>query len=324
MSVQEAAITEVCLEISKASSFLVVSHFNPDADAYGSSCAMAAALRARGAQVALVNESAFSERFDFISGARETLTSVPAGVFDAAIVLDCGAIDRVGDRIRQRLAGCSVVLNIDHHASNGMFGTVNYVDEKSSSTCELVYRILKRLNQEITPPIAGALLAGIVGDTGSFRYPSTSAETFSVAENLVRCGASPSAIANAMFGNTTAASVMLQAEALRAIHFFNRGQAAEIVVTNEMYKRFGATAEDTEDLVERARDIQGVNVSVLIKQDGDIWRISLRSVSERFNVAAVAAKFGGGGHKMAAGFRFKRGLEELQSALRRELSSLEE
>jgi phosphoesterase RecJ-like protein len=158
-------------------------------------------------------------------------------------------------------------------------------------------------------------MAGIIGDTGSFRYASTAPSTFLAARDLMLRGARPDLLAQELFANHSLAAVRLQAEAMVGIKMLCGGTFAEVIVTQEMLTRLGATILDADSLAERARDIEGVKVAVLLKQDEEMWRVSLRSRQDGVDVSAIAQLFGGGGHKPAAAFRWRKDLETLQNRL---------
>lgn len=303
---------------------IVVSHVNPDADAYGSACGLAQGLRAFGLSVQVYNESGYVPRYAVIPGAAQVEKALPREFDsdDLVIVCDCGAIERVGDGFLPIITSAKRLANIDHHTANSLFGHANYVVDGASSTSELVFNLLRALEVRtgradlITADCAKCLLSGIIGDTGSFRYPSTTAATFRVAAELVDRGARPDILTQELFANLSLAAVRLQADALSAVSLHESGAFAEVVVTQEMLKRVGADLLDADSLAERARDIEGVRVSALFKQDVDMWRVSLRSRQGAVDVALVAQHFGGGGHKPAAAFRWRRDLETLQRELR--------
>lgn len=303
---------------------IVVSHVNPDADAYGSACGLAQGLLAFGLSVQVFNESGFVPRYAVIPGAARVSKDLPATFSpdDLVIVCDCGAIERVGDLFLPIIKSAKRLVNIDHHTANSLFGHGNYVVDGASSTSELVFNLLRSLEVRtgrsdiITSDCAKCLLAGIIGDTGSFRYPSTSATTFRVAGELVDRGARPDILTQELFANLSLAAVRLQSAAMSGVALHEKGAFAEVVVTQEMLKLVGADLLDADSLAERARDIEGVKVSALYKQDVDMWRVSLRSRQGAVDVAAVAQHFGGGGHKPAAAFRWRKDLETLQRELR--------
>lgn len=316
-------LDDVLDAIIASRSIVIVSHTNPDADAYGSSCGLGWCLKALGKQVVVHNDHGFIPRYRIIPGAEEVVAGpwVPLGDGDLLIVVDCGAAERVGDALLANLERAPMVINIDHHASNTMFGRLNYVVEGASSTSELVFELIRALEDRskrkdlITPDAAACLLSGIIGDTGSFRYPSTTATTFRVAAELVERGAAPDILTQELFATQSLVALRLQSDALGAVTVHSNG-FAEVVVTQEMLTTHGADILDADSLAERARDIEGVKVSALYKQDVDIWRISLRSRRGVVDVSAIAQAFGGGGHKAAAAFRWRKDLSTLQTELR--------
>jgi len=315
---------EVLDVLQSATRVVIVSHVNPDADAYGSSCGLAQGLQAFGLPVRVFNESGFIPRYAVIPGASLVSKKLPTVFADGEVVVvcDCGAAERVGDTYLPIIKSASKVINIDHHTANSLFGHANYVVDGASSTSELVFNLLHGLEARtgrkdiITSECAKCLLAGIIGDTGSFRYPSTTAATFRVAGELVDRGARPDILTQELFANHSLAAVRLQAEAMSGVALHEGGRFAEVAVTQEMLKRLGADLLDADSLAERARDIEGVRVSALFKQDVDMWRVSLRSRQGAVDVAWVAQRFGGGGHKPAAAFRWRKDLETLQRELR--------
>jgi phosphoesterase RecJ-like protein len=219
------------------------------------------------------------------------------------------------------------VINIDHHTSNDKFGHLNLVVERASSTSELIFDLLAALEERtgrgdiITQNAAVCLLGGIIGDTGSFRYPSTTAKTFLTAHTLLLRGARPDVLTQELFAKQSMSAVKLQAEALTGLTLHSNG-FAEVVVSQEMLTRLGADILDSESLAERARDIEGVRVSALYKQDVDLWRVSLRTREPAVDLSVVAQSFGGGGHKAAAAFRWRKDLETLQLELRAAIGSI--
>lgn len=302
----------------------IVSHVNPDADAYGSSCGLAQGLAAFGIAVTVYNENGYVPRYGVIPGAAAVSKELPQTFSDdeVIVVCDCGSFERVGEVFLPALKTAPRVINIDHHTGNSLFGHANYVVDGASSTSELVFNLLQALESRvsrtdiITEDCAKCLMAGIIGDTGSFRYSSTTAKTFLVAHDLMERGARPDVITQELFANHTLCAVKLQAEAMFGVTLQEGGVFAEVVVTQEMLKRIGADLLDADSLAERARDIEGVKVSALFKQDVDMWRVSLRSRQGSVDVAWVAQQFGGGGHKPAAAFRWRKDFETLQRDLR--------
>lgn len=315
---------EIAQRLLKSSSVTVFAHYNPDADAYGASCGLALALRACGIQATVYNESGFLPRYNAIPGASEVIAELPesAVIEPLVVVVDCGALERVGDTFLSTVQRAAHLINIDHHTSNTLFGAENMVVESASSTSELIHDVLVALDEVsgkgscISQDVAVALFAGIMGDTGSFRYASTSAKTFLVAHDLVQRGARPDRIAEALFSSVSVEALRLRSEALTGVELLFNNSFAEVTVTTEMLNRHGAEVADADSLAEKGRDIQGVCVSALYKQDGDIWRVSLRSRGGAVDVSQIAQSFGGGGHKPAAAFRWRNDIATLKGELR--------
>lgn len=316
-------LSAVVAAVRASDRIVVVSHTNPDADAYGSSCGLAWGLQALGKKAVVYNDHGFIPRYRIIPGAESVVkgTWPELAAHDLLMVVDCGGADRVGEELLPLLSSAPKVVNIDHHASNTMFGHLNYVVEGASSTSELIFELLKAFEggdqrtDVVTVEAASCLLSGIIGDTGSFRYPSTTARTFRVAAELVERGARPDILTQELFATQSLVALRLQSDALGGVTVHPNG-FAEVVVTQEMLKKHGADILDADSLAERARDIEGIKVSALYKQDVDLWRISLRSRRGVVDVSEIAQSFGGGGHKAAAAFRWRNDLPTLQERVR--------
>ena len=284
---------------------------------------MAATLEDLGKPLVLVNESEVPHYLQFLPG-WQSIVHEPSEQRDLAIILDCGAAKRVGDSLVERLGEFRQLINIDHHISNSSFGQINCVVPTASSTSELICELALANSLNISCDAALLLLAGITADTGSFRYSSTGARTFELAAKLVSWGAEPARIASALYGQVSRASLALQADAFLRAEFVADGKVALVSIAAEDYERAHATPEQVEGLVEKLRDIQGVQVSAVLKWDYELWRVSLRSRESRYDVNQVAALFGGGGHTMAAAFRSRKDLVQIRAQLTQALCQLVE
>lgn len=308
--------------IKTKSSLIFVSHVNPDFDAYGSSCALALACALLGLRTYTYNLEGAVADYNFIPGVSEVQSELPDGKWDGLVVCDCGDEKRVGADLRERLTEFGPILNVDHHVSNSGFGEVNLVDTSACSTAEIVYQIIVELGIDLTQEIAIGLLAGIIGDTGSFRYESTSSKTFDIAKALLATGVKINEVCEAMYGNRSLASVKIQGEALSNAELQCDNRVIEGVVSQEMLQRHNGNTNDCEGLVESLRDISGIELAAFYREDTDGWKVSLRSVTPDCDVAAIAASFGGGGHKVAAGFKWDGPLEELRAIVITRLSGM--
>jgi phosphoesterase RecJ-like protein len=323
-----ATARTIAEHLLSSKTLLVASHHNPDADAYGSILGLALGLIACGKTVTVYNVDGIrNDYYAFFPGINLVTDTLVLDGIDAVVACDCGDAQRLGDVVSQEIIKHPNVINIDHHASNTQFGALNYVVEDASSTSELILDILEELSKLvgrtlIHRDIATALYAGISADTGSFRYAATKAATFHAAARLVGYGADPASIADALYAQTTPSAIQLQVLALSGMRFLAGGAISVVVVDSAMLESSCATIHDTEDLAEKARSIQGVKISVLIRQDGEIWKVSLRSKSAVYDVSTVARSFGGGGHRCASGLRWRQDRPTLEATLFPQLVSL--
>jgi bifunctional oligoribonuclease and PAP phosphatase NrnA len=307
-----AEVSEFILSVKR---IVIVSHCDPDPDAYGSSCALLLALQQCGKEVICLNQSELGRNYHFIPAVESIQQSCPGRNWDAVITCDCAEFERVGEELFRNLSGLGKVVNIDHHISNTCYGDFNLVFGNASSTAEVIFELLEEMRIKISSPIATCLLTGIMADSGCFRYNTVSSRTFEIAAKLINCGAEHQIVSNGVYGERSIASVRLQAEALSKVRLHCDAQVAQLVVSQEMFNRYDATAEDCENLVEHARDIEGVLISSFIRAYGKKWKVSLRSKGPEYDVSRIASDFGGGGHQQAAAFRWGGSLEELEKRL---------
>jgi phosphoesterase RecJ-like protein len=307
--------------INSNSKISIISHYNPDADAYGSSVGLAWILKNLGKEVNVYNESGIVDRYTSLPGIELVSNQIPQDA-DCLVVCDCGSINRVGDAQISKVKSAKKLINIDHHISNDNFAQTNLVVTNTSSTSEIIYELAVAAGWKLNTQAATCLMAGIVGDTGSFRYSGTSARTFEVAADLVKHGARPEKIFKDLYASPKLGAIKLQSESIANLVTEFDGQYAEILVTADMIAKHNASLDDTDGLAERARDIGGVKIGAAIRQDGAIWRISLRSVSEKYNVSDLASTFGGGGHKQAAAFRSSKPLDTVKALLREKVKEV--
>ncbi len=322
-----ASLHELCDRILSLEQFLIVSHYNPDTDAYGSSLGLGLGLRALGKGVSFINESGVLPRYRFLPSIAEVRTVLPAQKYDGVIACDCGDEKRMGDTLKEQLKKHSLLINIDHHRSNNNFGTHNWVEAEASSASEMVFMLLEEMARRtqrspFTREVATCLLAGIIGDTGSFRYSTTGEGTFSVAAKLVAYGAEPSSIGEALYGTRRLSAVRLQAHALCSLEISHDGRLAQVVLSAQTMATYAATSDDTEDLVERMRDIEGVEVAIFLREEDGYWKVSMRTKKVGHDLSLMAQAFGGGGHQAASGFRWRGGLSDLRIKLALEVDKL--
>lgn len=296
--------------------FVIGSHLDPDGDSLGSSLALALALDRLGKRASVVIAQEFPHRFVWLPAADRVLTlSAAPPEARAAILVECSDFRRCG------LAGVDEIesLNIDHHTQNAMFADLNWIDPRVAATGMMVRRLIAGLEVQITPQIATLLYVTVLTDTGSFRHSNTDAEALQFAADMVRAGADPEVISGQVYGHVDAARVRLLADALATLTFELDGQVAWMHLSRENLHRRGT--QDTEGMINQAQEIAGVAVSLLFKEvEAGTHRISMRS-DGRVDVAALAARFGGGGHPRASGCQLEGDLETVRRTILGEVAA---
>lgn len=279
--------------------FLVTTHVNPDGDAIGSMLAMAWVLRALDKEVALFNESGLPRRFDWITGGEAIANTLPPSKPEIIIVLDCGDIRRPGEVIQPWLATLPII-NLDHHLGNPHFGTYNWVDQRMAATGEMVGMLARVFGIPLAGPLGEALYLALTADTGDFCYDNTRPQTLEMAAEILRQGLQPGPFYERKHATGTLRQLQMRGEVLQKAQLFAGGRICLFQFTQELFARTGTGPEDTEGLVNEGLSIRGVDVAVSLREERDRIKFSLRSKGET-NVQRVAVRFGGGGHRNAAG-----------------------
>jgi len=306
--------------LRQAKNILIASHVFPDADAIGSQLALGNTLESLGKNIFYYCEEVVSSMYEFMPGSELLGNNIPdVSQFDAAVAVDCGDRSRLGHEA-DRLLQIHPFIVIDHHAGHREFGDISWVEANRSSTAEMVFDLALALNADITYNVAYNLYAAIVSDTGSFKYESTSAYTFNVASYLLNRGVVPSEVSGKLFDNYSVNRLRLLEKVLGSLELYSEGQIAVISATNEMFETIGAKREDTEEFINLPRAVRSVKVAAFLKETPDGYiKVSLRAKGE-CDVSQVALKFGGGGHRNAAGYRAKdKTLDEVNADLLQEL-----
>ena len=223
--------------------------------------------------------------------------------FDLVIALDCASFERlgsIGPAIQQR----QLLVNIDHHQSNTRYGDLNWISGREASTGELVFRLLRVAGWPITPPMADCLFTAVSTDTGSFQYPTTKPVTFHTAAELVKLGANLETVCHEVYQSFPLSRVRLVKHLYSHFHLACDDRVAYLWLRNRDFAQTGAERDDTEGLIDHLRAFEPVVVACIFEEiEPELTRISLRSKSGAVNVNDIAAQFGGGGHRGAAGAR---------------------
>lgn len=309
---------EIAAFVRERSSFVIVSHVKPDGDTLGSGLALGIALEGLSKTVRWYQHDAIPRNLRFLPGASRIEPRFPTDLPAATLYVFCDMSDasRAGTEIPP--LATADVLNIDHHLGNTCFGGKNLILDTDCSTGSVVFKILQAMDVPITPEIATCLLAAIMTDTGIFMHSNTTADVLESAAELVRCGAEKERITEEIFANKRFAAIRLLGEALGSARLEEEGRFCWSLVDQAMLTRCEADGEDTEEIVQHLRSVEGVEAAALFKDyDRDV-RVSLRS-SGRVNVQAAAARLGGGGHFRASGLTFEGSAAAAVAAVRRAL-----
>ena len=300
--------------------FVLTTHINPDGDGIGSEIALAEWLSTQKKAVSILNHSPTPEVYKFLdpearirkfSRERDEGTIASA---DVIVVLDTNNPARLSSMEPFVLASPAVRLCIDHHLDPEPFAQYELLDDDATSTGEIVYRILMKLQGTDLPPrIAQALYCAIMTDTGSFRYPRVGPETFRIVAHLVECGADPVTLYSEVYERWSNGRLHLLGEMLAGLQVSAGGVLAHVTITQEMLSRSGTREEDTDNFTSYPMSIAGVVAGILFLELPDGVKISFRSRGE-IPINELAKEFGGNGHKNAAGARVEGGvLEEIRA-----------
>ena len=296
--------------------FAILSHVRPDGDALGSQLALALSLEQLGKEVTVWNEDGLLEKYDFLPGG-ERLTRPPQQPqdFDVAIALDTATQSRLGTA-GESVRSAKTWINIDHHPSNPGYGDLVYIDPASPATGEILFELIRSEKLPLNSAIAENLFVAISTDTGSFQYSNTTARTFEIGAELVRSGVAVGRVSQLLFENYPRRRTELLRELLGTMRFEAAGKIASFSLSLKGAADLAVEPEDNEGLIDHLRAIRGVIVAVFFEElaDGKV-RVSMRSKSEDVDVSVICQKFGGGGHKLAAGTRVRGTLPEVEQKI---------
>jgi phosphoesterase RecJ-like protein len=316
----DATLAQVAEEVRAADRFLLTTHEGPDGDALGSLLATHKLLQQLGKDSVMflaAKEFPLPVEYRFLP-LEEVFHEPPVDLVDRVVVfLDCGNIDRMPvDFLRRDEAK---ILNIDHHHDNTRFGNLNLVDTRASCTAEILYRLARLLDAEITPEIATALYVALVTDTGRFMYENTGPDSHRMAAELIEAGVEVHDIYRRLYERVPIEKLHLVARAVERIQRLDECRLAVTYISAEDYFETGASESLTEGIIDHVRALEGAEVAAMVrdKTDGGAFarKVSLRSATGTVDVSAIAQRHGGGGHPRAAGFSTDLPYDELLQVL---------
>ncbi len=316
-------LKKILNKLNESNKILIASHVNPDGDSIGSELALYEVLSNMGKQVCVVNPNPVPSMYKFLKYSCEIKEKIDKTTdFDIAVVLDSTSFDRLSD-LADEVKNIPFIINIDHHVSNTMFGDLNYVKGEFSSVGEVLYELFCLMNIEITHSIAQALYVSIATDTGFFKFSNTSSETLRLAGQLVEKGVDPAYAAREVNCSATLKTYKLLGLALDTLEFDEKYRISSMLVTKEMFCKTQTTFEDTEEFIDFICEFKNLNAAILLKENEEKKnniKVSLR-YSGAVDVNELANKFGGGGHKCAAGLYYEGEIEEFRRMLVEEIRS---
>jgi bifunctional oligoribonuclease and PAP phosphatase NrnA len=305
-------LSQVVELIENKEKFAITTHVRPDGDGIGSSLGLWCLLKSLGKQVEVVISDEIPDSYTQLPGAAEIrkIAEIDRD-YDAVFVMECSDMSRPGIAALER----EFVVNIDHHATCEHFGTINWIDPTASAVGEMIYNLCKAIGGRVSKEIAECVYMALVTDTGSFHFPNTSDRTLKVASELVKAGAKPSEISEAVYNSYSWSRLALMQRVIATMRRSADGKIAWMRQTMEMADETGAVNGDNNGFVNIPLTAREVEASFYVREiEPGNYRVSLRSKGD-VNVALIAENFGGGGHKNAAGCRLEGRWDEVEQAL---------
>lgn len=306
--------------IEKANVIYIVGHLNPDGDAIGSSFAIYLALKKIGKNVNVIMPK-FSDSFKFLPHIEEAVNYIKEDKVDLLIAVDSSDIERLAIS-REDLKKVDNILVIDHHKKANLYGDINVIEDTCPATCQLMYEFLTYLNTKMDLEIATYLYTGILTDTGSFNYSTTTKRTLEIASKLIGLGINFSVICRKLNDTIKEAKLYLIGKAIENMEIYENGKIRYSYIDYETIKKLNLSEEDAEGMANYLRMVEGTEIAVYVrgKSDGSN-KVSLRS-GDVVDVSSVAIMFGGGGHKRAAGYTMSEDIQIAKEKLLRELKKM--
>ena len=318
----QAALERACGVLGAARRILLTSHRRPDGDGTGSMCGLASLLRAAGKIAVIYSIDPIARRYKWLPLVGTTVHTIPFDErFDCTIVVDCADISLLGDTLPPPEV-CGQLITLDHHASGHPFGDIPVWDPAAAAVGVLVYRIAEHFGWPITAEAAVPLYVSLISDTGGFRHANTNAEALHVGSELIQRGVVPATIAAALEERPSPGKLRLLGSVLSTLELQCAGRVGVLSVTTDMVEGARASWEDIEGMVNWARNVEGVQVGVLLTTaKGGGVRVSMRSRSDRVDVGKVCMALGGGGHPGAGGCHLEGDLASTKERIVRALDA---
>ncbi len=311
-------LDEIIKEIKNAEKIVILTHESPDGDAIGSSLAVKLMLDKLGKKADVIIPE-YSRLFNFLPAVNQIQEDSDTKNYDLAIAVDCATLKRLAKG--EYFENATKTIVIDHHGSNTMYGDLNYVNPVSPACCEVLVEMFGYYELDITKEIGTCIMTGIITDTGGFQYSGINAETFEFTAELIRKGVNIPDIYKRTLRTKTKANFELTKRIIDRMEILENGKVTFTYINLQDEKEVEAEPGDHEGLVDIGREIEGVEVSVFIRQKEnaqDSYKVSLRS-KEYVNVSDICIMFGGGGHPKAAGALVQGNVEQVKEKVMKEI-----
>lgn len=286
----------------------IISHRSPDGDTLGSAAALCRGLRSLGKRANVVCADEIPTKYQFLFDGLNRQEFV-AKHFVSVDIAAPHLMGRLEEQYADKIEVC-----IDHHIKNSVSAPVKFVDEESSAVGEQIWILLNAMGVSIDKGMAECIFTAITTDTGCFKYSNVTARTHLIAIELMKLGIDCAALNFKLIDEETKAKLALKNMALSTLEYYCDDKCAIITITSDMMKDSGTAPEDMDGVASIPRSIRGVQCGITMKQDGDAWKISIRS-DENVNAAELCGKFGGGGHARAAGCKLSDSYDETKRKL---------
>lgn len=300
-------------EIKKAESIVLLTHENPDGDAVGSCLGMYLALKQLGKENVDVIIPEYPRTYRFLPNVNIVKKESKIQNYDLAIALDSATIKMLNGWSNY-FENAKTKIVIDHHGTNTMYGDLNFVNPDSPACTQILLTVFEYFGIEVTNEIGECILTGIITDTGGFQYKATRPETFEFAAKLLKAGVNVSEIYKKAMNTKTRANFELRRKAIDRMEFLENGKISFTYINKSDIEEVGATLDDHEGIVDEGRCIEGVEVSIFLRETDKGYKASLRS-NQYVNVSDVCLIFGGGGHRFAAGCNLNMSIDQAKEKI---------
>lgn len=319
-----ATLEEIAEVLLRSDDICICGHVSPDGDCIGSQLALFHALKRLGknAYVLLASEGPADVALSALPGFSEmVVASYFTDPYSVFVQVDAPNGKRIGEAADKLRANATLTVTVDHHENPERETDLSYTDPDAPSTTTLIWELVKKMGVSPDSDIATCAYAGLMTDTGRFQYSNADARAFELASEMVRAGADPASISAEFYQRQSLASLQMQKMCIEHLQMLCSGRAALSYVTASEMTAAGADKSDCEQLINVIRSVDGVRVAAMLRDEGVHVRGSLRAKDDT-DVSAIAKKFGGGGHRAAAGFTLHEPLDKAIRIVKKEIEKV--